>query len=127
MKLTQIYIKSFGKLKDREISFGPGINIVYGPNESGKSTLHAFIRSMLFGISRQRGRAARTDSYSRYEPWDRPADFAGVLRFESGGKEFRLERSFYKNDVRVSLVCETDGERLSVEDGDLEMLLGERR
>lgn len=125
MKLTQIYIKSFGKLKDREISFGPGINIVYGPNESGKSTLHAFIRSMLFGISRQRGRAARTDSYSRYEPWDRPADFAGVLRFESGGKEFRLERSFYKNDVRVSLVCETDGERLSVEDGDLEMLLGE--
>ena len=125
MKITQIYIKSFGKLKDREISFGPGVNIVYGPNESGKSTLHAFIRSMLFGISRQRGRAARTDSYSRYEPWDRPADFAGVLRFESGGKEFRLERSFYKKDVRVSLVCETDGERLSVEDGDLEMLLGE--
>lgn len=125
MKLTQIYIKSFGKLKDREISFGEGINIVYGPNESGKSTLHAFIRSMLFGISRQRGRAARTDSYSRYEPWERPADFSGVLWFESGGKEFRLERSFYKNDVRASLVCVTDGERMSIEDGDLQMLLGD--
>lgn len=125
MKLTQIYIKSFGKLKDRKISFGEGINLVYGPNESGKSTLHAFIRSMLFGISRQRGRAARTDSYSRYEPWERPADFSGVLWFESGGKEFRLERSFYKNDVRASLVCVTDGERLSIEDGDLQMLLGD--
>lgn len=125
MKLTQIYIKSFGKLKDRKITFGDGINIVYGPNESGKSTLHAFIRSMLFGITRQRGRAARTDSYSRYEPWERPADFAGILWFESGGKEFRLERSFYKNDVRASLVCVTDGERLSIEDGDLRMLLGE--
>ena len=125
MKLTQIYIKSFGKLKDRKITFGDGINIVYGPNESGKSTLHAFIRSMLFGITRQRGRAARTDSYSRYEPWERPADFSGVLWFESGGKEFRLERSFYKNDVRASLVCVTDGEKLSIEDGDLQMLLGE--
>ena len=45
-----------------------GINIIYGKNEAGKSTLHTFIRGMLFGIERGRGRAAKNDLYTKYEP-----------------------------------------------------------
>lgn len=124
MKITDIRIQNFGKLKEREISLTDGINIIYGPNESGKSTLHAYIRAMLFGLPRLRGRASRTDQYSRFEPWDRPVDYAGSMYFEAGNKEFCIERNFYKHDQRASLICETDGEELSVEQGDLHMLLG---
>lgn len=124
MKITDIRIQNFGKLKEREISLTDGINIIYGPNESGKSTLHAFIRAMLFGLPRLRGRASRTDQYSRFEPWDRPVDYAGSMYFEAGNKEFCIERNFYKHDQRASLVCETDGEELSVEQGDFHMILG---
>ena len=47
-----------------------------------------------------------------------------MMRFVCGGRRFRLERDFARGVKRASLVCEDDGEELSVEDGDLEMLLG---
>ena len=46
------------------------------------------------------------------------------MRFTCGGRSFRLERNFARQAKSVSLVCENDGEELSVEHGDLEMLLG---
>ncbi|MDO4444288.1 MAG: AAA family ATPase [Bacillota bacterium] len=125
MKLNDIQIQQFGKLKEKKIFLEDGINVIYGPNESGKSTLHGFIRSMFFGIPRYRGRASKTDPYTRYEPWDRPVDFAGNLGFSVGEKDFRIWRNFYKKDERAQLVCETDGEQLSIEQGDLQMLLGD--
>ena len=54
-----------------------GINVIYGENESGKSTIHAFIKGMLFGIERGRGRASLHDTYSIYEPWEGPASTKG--------------------------------------------------
>ena len=68
MKLLELHINGFGKIHDRTISFSDGINVIYGRNEAGKSTLHTFIRGMLFGMERGRGRAARNDLYSKYEP-----------------------------------------------------------
>ena len=98
-------------------------NIIYGENESGKSTIHTFIKSMLFGLERGRGRAANSDVFSQYEPWENPNYYSGVLRFESGGKVFCIERNFDKYAKSVKLFCQNDGEELSVEDGDLDMLL----
>ena len=45
MRLLELHIDGFGKFHDRTISFNDGINIIYGKNEAGKSTLHTFIRS----------------------------------------------------------------------------------
>ena len=47
MKLLELHIDGFGKFHDRTISFHNGINVIYGKNEAGKSTLHTFIRGML--------------------------------------------------------------------------------
>ncbi len=124
MKLRELDIKNFGKFHDKTIPLHDGINLIYGENEAGKSTIHTFIRSMLFGIRRQRGIAARTDLYHQYEPYQNPGYYAGTLKFESGGKQFRLERIFNRENFRRELICEDDGERLSVGDGDLQMLLG---
>ena len=79
---------------------------------------------MLFGLERGRGRGAQNDEFSKYEPWENPNYYAGVMRFSSGGRNFRLERLFDRYSKSASLVCEDDGEELSLEDGDLDVLLG---
>ena len=105
------------------MTFQDGINLIYGENESGKTTLHTFIKSMLFGLERGRGRASVNDTFSLYEPWENPNYYSGELRFESGGKNFCLTRNFDKYGKSASLICEDDGEEFSLEHGDLEMIL----
>ncbi len=124
MVIRELYIRHFGKFRDARFVLSDGIQVFYGENEYGKSTIYAFIRAMLFGMERGRGRAANHDMFSRYEPWENPGDYAGSMRFSCGERTFLLERRFSRYEKRVSLVCEDDGEQLSVEDGDLEMLLG---
>lgn len=116
-------MKNFGKFSDKRILLHDGINLFYGENESGKTTIYTFLRSMLFGLDRGRGRGAVNDTFSLYEPWENPNYYAGVLRFECGGKNFCLTRNFDKYGKSASLICEDDGEEFSLEHGDLEMLL----
>ena len=75
-------------------------------------------------MERKRGRAAATDTFRTYEPWENPNFYAGILRFTCGGRKFLLERNFDRYAKGGSLICEDDGEELSLEHGDLEILLG---
>ena len=51
MVIERIHITSFGTLEDRELTFGTGINIIEGENESGKTTIAAFLRFLFYGFS----------------------------------------------------------------------------
>lgn len=124
MQIDRAAIFRFGKLADRTVDFAPGINIVYGKNEAGKTTLHAFLTAMLFGLEKGRGRAKGTEGYLRYEPWHAPSYYSGALQFSVGGRPFYLERNFYHKEPRARLCNLADGEELSVAYGDLGMLLG---
>lgn len=123
MKIRELDLKNFGKFSDKKVVFHDGMNVIYGENESGKTTIHTFIKSILFGMERGRGRAAHSDTFHRYEPWENPNYYAGKLRFECGGKNFCLTRTFDKYSKSASLVCEDDGEEFSLEQGDLEIIL----
>ena len=78
MIITELYVRNFGKLSDRHFYLENGVQIISGDNEFGKTTLHAFIRAMLFGLERGRGRAAAGDAFSRYEPWENPGIYGGL-------------------------------------------------
>lgn len=61
---------SFGKLENESLRFHDGLNVICSPNESGKSTWCAFIRSMLYGVdSSERARAGYLPDKQRYAPW----------------------------------------------------------
>lgn len=124
MIIKRISVRNFGRLHNRTMEFSPGINVLCGENESGKTTTHTFVKSMLYGIQRQRGRAAKKDAYTLYLPWENPGDYGGILWFENGGRNFRLTRNFYKENQMTELFCEDDGELMDVEAGDLEAVLG---
>ena len=123
MIIKEVNIGKFGKLENQKYQFAPRINVIYGANESGKSTMMQFLKAMLFGLEKTRVRKT-LDTYNRYEPWDTPAYFYGSMMFETGQQQFLLERNFYYKEKRARLVNIRDGEELSVEYGDLDMLLG---
>lgn len=80
---------SFGKLWQKTLTPGPGLNILEAPNESGKSTWCAFLRTMLYGLpTRERGTMA---DKNRYAPWDGSA-MQGSLELEHAGRSITLTR-----------------------------------
>ena len=109
MRILDLHISGFGKLRNRDFTFESGLNVVYGHNEAGKSTLHTFIRGMLFGIEKQRGRASKNDLYNKYEPWAGSGTYEGWMRVESQGEIFRIERRFLKKNQDLRIINETLG------------------
>ncbi len=110
MRFTEINIKSFGKLRGVKISPIDGINIIFGENETGKSTIMAFILSMLYGVGKGEQR-------HRYEPWS-GGKISGMIAFEHDGKAYALSRQFgvTKSSDRTELWCTTSGEKLDLPD-----------
>jgi uncharacterized protein YhaN len=53
MKVERIKIEGYGRFRGLELSLSPGLNLIYGPNEAGKSTVMSFIRAVLFGFEKK--------------------------------------------------------------------------
>lgn len=116
MYITRVNIQNFGKFSDFQMSFDKGMNLIYGENEAGKTTLHTFIRVMLFGMERQRGKAALNDQFTRYEPWENPGYYAGTMDVICGGREYRLERVFDKAHKKFTVTEIATGRELNEEE-----------
>jgi DNA repair exonuclease SbcCD ATPase subunit len=102
MRITGWDIKGFGRLKQYKAVPGPGFNIIYAPNESGKSTLQAFIRAMLYGLKGGRiGKDGTLPPIKRYKPWN-GENYAGVLEYTlASGESFRVGRNFEKGTTNI--------------------------
>ncbi|XZH19447.1 AAA family ATPase [Clostridium perfringens] len=94
MIIKKINVKSFGKLKNKEIELKDGLNIIYGENESGKSTLQSFIKVMLYGVDNKKGKKTLSDR-AKYTPLGE-SSFSGELLIEENGEEILIDRSFGK-------------------------------
>ncbi len=92
MKINKL-TASFGKLENESLSFHSGLNVIYAPNESGKSTWCAFIRAMLYGIdSSERARAGYLPDKLRYAPWS-GAPMEGTMDLTADRCDITLTRS----------------------------------
>lgn len=115
MIIKEIQLTNFGKFNHKNVSLEPGLNIIYGENEAGKTTLHTFIRGMLFGIEKQRGKASGRDVYSKYEPWENPSNYQGIMRIENDGTNYRIERNFNREHRLFRVINEDEGIELTEE------------
>lgn len=81
---------TFGKLQDKTLALRPGLNCIYAPNESGKSTWSHFLRIMLYGLS-TRDRGAMADK-NRFAPWSGGAMQGRLLVTDEDGTALTLNR-----------------------------------
>ena len=100
MKINKIKINSYGKLKEKEINFKDGINLIYGQNEAGKSTLIKFITNSLYGISKNK-KGKEVSDFDKYKPWS-GEEFSGKLEYELDNKEkYEIYRDFSKKNPKI--------------------------
>lgn len=100
MKIIELNVIQFGKLKDRSFAFSDGFNIVRGNNESGKSTLLAFIKFVLYGVARKNPNVA-VGERERALSWNYGIAAGSVIVEDVDKKQYRIERTG-REDARGS-------------------------
>ena len=88
MIIQNIYLKQFGRFAEFQVSFTPGLNIIKGPNEAGKSTLHQALLMSLFE-SPSKKKANR-----RYRQWGQNDWYELSVEFTEDHQCWRIEKDF---------------------------------
>ena len=100
MKIKNIKINNYGNLKQKEINLENNINIIYGKNETGKSTLLNYLKNIFFGISKNKNGKEISD-YEKYLPWS-GEEFSGKIKYElDDNEQFEIYRDFKKKNPVV--------------------------
>lgn len=99
MRISKVQINGFGNIVNKSFEFDNGINLVRGNNEDGKSTLVYFIKSMLYGINRNKSGESFSE-LERFNPWQ-STDFSGKMEYSIDGKKFSTYRDFNRNNSKV--------------------------
>ena len=100
MKINKLKINGYGKLKNKDINLDNNINIIYGKNESGKSTILKFIINSFYGASRNK-KGKDISDYERYTPWE-TEEFSGKIQYElDNGKKIEVFREFKKKNPKI--------------------------
>ena len=114
MIIKRVNIIAFGGLKDKVISFDNGINVIYGENEAGKSTIQAFIKIWLYGMSSYKGKDYKQNERLKYMP-STGETISGELYVESKNKDYIIRRTFGKSkkEDTCSIIDAITGEEIS--------------
>ena len=109
MKINKIKINSYGKLKNKEIDLENNLNIIYGKNESGKSTLLKFILNILYGASKNK-KGKDISDFEKYKPWN-SEEYSGKIIYElDDNSKYEIYREFNKKNPKI---FNTNGEDIT--------------
>ncbi len=88
MRFESVKAYAFGPFRNESLELAPGMNVVYGPNEAGKSSWHAALYAGLCGMRRGRGRALKDDAEfaELHKPWDNDTswDVGAIIKLDDG-------------------------------------------
>lgn len=112
MIIKELNIKSFGAIKNKKISLTEGINVIYGKNESGKSTTEGFISILLYGMSGGR-KNLKQNERKRFIPW-KENTAQGEIHIKHGEDEIIIERTFgsTKKEDTINFINFLTGEKI---------------
>lgn len=122
MRIDQVRAAAFGPLRGQSLDLAPGLTVVHGPNEAGKSSWFAATYAGLAGRRKQRGRGTQAQAQfaARHKPWSGSQWGAGVTVTLDDGRRLALEHNLAKGESRI---VEVDSGR-SMTVTELERLLG---
>lgn len=114
MKIEELYLAGFGRFSNKRIVLQDGLNLIFGENEAGKTTLQHFIVGMLYGFFVPTARRKTyTEDYARYEPWNSDATYGGTLICSKDERRYRIQRVFQKERESVVIFDADTGEDIS--------------
>lgn len=102
MEIVKLDLQNYGKFQNKQIELDRQLNIIYGKNEQGKSTVHNFIEGILTGLNSARyGLESDNKRFERYKPWGQQEQFNGELTYVDKDNEFRVYRDFSKTEAGI--------------------------
>lgn len=113
MRVDKLHLQDFGQFHDKDIKLAPGINVLYGANEAGKSTIKDFIVDMIYGIDKARGLGARFDHYEQKKPINGSA-FSGAMEVSVDGADYLIERNFARQEKKTVVRDLNTGREISL-------------
>ena len=126
MRIESLHIDKFGKLRAFDLAFPEGLTIVRGDNESGKTTILAFLRAMLYGLNGKSASIAQNDR-RKYMPWGETS-MGGSLRLTDGRSAWEIARVFgqtkKQDTLRVTDLASGEAVELPAGDEPGRVLLG---
>ena len=100
MRIDRLHLHDFGQFHEKDIMLAPGINVVCGANEAGKTTIKDFIIDMFYGIDKSRGIGARFDHYEKRKPINGAA-FSGGMEVAADEGYYLIERNFSRQEKKT--------------------------
>ena len=113
MIIEKIVIKSFGRITDMTMEFSDKINVIEGENESGKSTIAAFIRYMLYGFTDD---GAELSERKKRINWDLGVA-QGSMYVRVKGKRYLISRTTAPTDSSDRTTYREEASIIDVETG----------
>ncbi|MBO4423498.1 MAG: AAA family ATPase [Clostridia bacterium] len=115
MKILKLHIISFGMIEDKTIPLGDGLNVIEGDNETGKSTVAAFIRFIFYGLDK----AGR----EKYVGWGKPG-CSGTVTLQAEDRIYRIERELLINRPKDKISIVSDTESVRTDKAPWELFIG---
>lgn len=100
MRIDRLHLQDFGQFHEKDITLAPGINVICGANEAGKTTIKDFIVDMFYGIDKSRGIGARFDHYEKRKPINGTA-FSGGMEVAAAEGDYLIERNFSRQEKKT--------------------------
>lgn len=116
MKLDILEAGGFGKFSQRSFIFKPGLNLIYGNNEAGKSTILTLIELLLYGAKKEGITVKKySEAHEKYMPWSSEI-YQGSLGFTlDSGRKLEVFRDFNKNKEEFRLYDLNGGKDISAD------------
>ena len=108
MQLTTLHIDGYGRFSGMELELAPGLQVIVGPNEQGKSTIRHFVGDMLYGQKRNATKRIYEDSNELKMPWKGTDIYGGRLIYLlDNGEEIEVHRNFERSQEKLSVFNRT--------------------
>ena len=108
MRIHTLAIDGYGRFAQYLIELAPGFQVIYGPNEQGKSTLRNFIGDMLYGQKRSALQRLFEDANELRCPWMNPDAYGGRLIYRlDDGRQIEVFRRFDRKNEMVQVYDRT--------------------
>lgn len=115
--IKRLYLTSFGQFENTVINLENGFNLIFGKNESGKSTITSFIEGILYGFDEGKRTRRFNNKHEIYRPIN-SYKYAGYAIFSKDGVDYRVSRNFDDGsyeiyDLSVNEVIESQASNLN--------------